>query len=99
LSGLFSSGVLSFDEELTIDMSDEAYARLKQWYSVTYESLAKHYLDKKDANEFLSQYAIKDSGIYLPVDKKVKSFVDYYWGLHQSMGRDIDEEIKREDWL
>jgi hypothetical protein len=99
LSALFDSGVFRFDEELKIDMSDEAYERLKQWYFDVYESLAKHYLDKKDANEFLSKYAVKVAGIYLPVDKNVKSFVDYYWSLHQNIGRDIDEETKREDWL
>jgi hypothetical protein len=99
LSGLFSTGVLRFDDTLHIDMSDAAYERLKQWYGDTYESLATHYLEKKDAKEFLNRYAKKVSGTYRPVDADVQAFVDYYWSLHQDIGRDIDENIKREDWL
>lgn len=99
LQGLFETKVLSFSDKLEIDMSDEAYTRLKAWYTKTYEDLASHYLTKKDANEFLSKYAVKTDGNYLPVDTKVKEFVDFYWSLHQSMGREIDQSEKREDWL
>ena len=99
LSGLFETKVLDFDETLKIDMSDVAYERLKAWYIQTYEALASHYLAKKDANEFLSQYASKKSGDYLPVETKVKNFVDYYWSLHQKMGREVDESERKEDWI
>ena len=99
LSGLFETKVLSFNDKLEIDMSSEAYERLKVWYMQTYEALASHYLAKKDANEFLSKYAIKSKGIYMPIDKKVKDFVDFYWSLHQGIGREIDQDEKREDWL
>jgi hypothetical protein len=99
LQGLFETKVLDFNEKLEIDMSDEVYERLKSWYIDTYESLAMHYLEKKDANEFLSKYATKTDGVYQPINSKVKAFVDYYWGLHQSMGREIDESEKREKWL
>jgi len=99
LQGLFSSGVLNFDEKLHIDISSEAYDRLKKFYFDTYESLASHYLAKKDASEFLSKYAQKINKTYLPKDEKVKSFVDYYWSLHQDIGREIDNEEKKEDWI
>ena len=99
LQGLFETKVLDFSDKLEIDMSDEAYERLKAWYTKTYEALASHYLAKKDADEFLSHYALKKSGSYMPVNTKVKEFVDFYWSLHQSMGREIDESEKREDWL
>ncbi|WP_024954199.1 invasion protein CiaB [Sulfurospirillum arcachonense] len=99
LKGLFETQVLSFDESLSIDTSDDAYERLKKWYQTTYEDLASHYLAKKDANEFLSKYAVKINHSYMPLDKKVKSFVDYYWSLHQDIGRDIDEDEHREDWI
>jgi hypothetical protein len=99
LQGLFETKVLDFDDKLEIDMSDVAYERLKVWYINTYENLASHYLEKKDANEFLSKYALKNSGFYTPIEQKVKNFVEYYWSLHQNMGREIDKSEKREDWL
>ncbi len=99
LQGLFETKVLDFKDKLEIDMSDEAYERLKVWYTNTYESLATHYLAKKEADEFLSNYALKQNGHYMPVETKVKEFVDFYWGLHQSMGREIDDDEKKEDWI
>lgn len=97
LSGLFESGVLSFDEKLSINL--DAYESLKSWYLKTYMELVKHYLSKEDAKLFLERFALKEEGNYLPKDEKVRQFVSYYWGLHQAIGRDIDESVNREDWV
>ncbi len=92
LKGLFDSKVLSFQDKLSIDLSSEAYERLKQWYMSTYENLASHYLDKNDAKEFLDIYAKKDeNGYFKPVSLEVKYFVNYYWNLHEQIGRIIDK--------
>ncbi len=99
LTGLFETGVLSFEEKLQIDLSLEKYEALKAWYLKIYTELLKHYLAKGDAKLFLEKFALKEEGIYLPISHNVKAFVDYYWALHQRMGRDIDESVKREDWL
>ena len=99
LQGLFETKVLDFSDKLEIDMSAEAYERLKTWYTKTYETLAVHYLAKKDANEFLSKYAVKQDTFYMPVQAKVKAFVDFYWTLHQDIGREIDKDENREDWI
>ena len=96
LEGLFASGVLSFDGSLHVKSNYEA---LKQWYFQTYEALAKHYLEKKDAKEFLSRYALKQEGVYQPVTKEVRDFVAYYWQLHKDIGRDIDELSSKSQWI
>jgi len=99
LTGLFESGVLNFEETLHIDLSSEAYEALKAWYLKTYTELLKHYLSKADAKLFLERFASQEEGIYMPNSLHIKNFVKYYWALHQRMGRDIDENVKREDWL
>ena len=99
LHGLFESGVLKFTNKLEIDMSDEAYERAKAWYINTYKELALHYLNKKDATEFLHRYAQKDGKYFMPVNDNVKYFVNYYWGLHQEMGQIIDNSNEKEEWL
>ena len=96
LEGLFASGVLSFDGSLHVKSN---YEVLKQWYFQTYEALAKHYLEKKDAKEFLSRYALKQEGVYQPVTKEVRDFVAYYWQLHKDIGRDIDELSSKSQWI
>lgn len=99
LAGLFQSGILKFDGKLELDLSHEAYETLKAWYLKTYTELLQHYLAKADAKLFLERYASKEEGRYTPKEQNVKAFVDYYWALHQRMGRDIDESVKRSDWL
>lgn len=100
LSGMFASGVLSFDGvSLHIDTSEEAYERLKSWYTDAYKLLAQTYLDKVDASQFLHKFAVKQRGVYMPVAKEVKEFVEFYWSLHQSIGRDVDEEVLKSEWV
>ena len=80
-------------------MSEHAYEALRAWYMKTYKELSRHYLDKKDAALFLGRFAKKEEGIYMPILPELRAFVAYYWALHQSMGRDIDESVQRKDWL
>ena len=86
---LFQGGVLDFDKSLSIDFSESAYQNIAKLYKERYNELAKHYLDKKDATEFLSRFAQKEGSCFLPIDKKVRSFVDYYWNLYKKIGRVI----------
>ncbi len=99
LCGLFESGVLSFDKSLNIDMSDEAYERVKSWYQQIYKSLAKHYLQKEDATLFLEEFVQKEGRYWMPKDKDVNYFVKYYWNLHQDIGQVVDESSSKEEWL
>ncbi len=96
---LFKSGVLKFKNKLDIDMSDAAYEKAKALYIETYEALSLHYLNKKDASEFLHRYAQKEGKYFMPVDDEVKYFVNYYWGLHQDMGQIIDDSDEKDMWL
>jgi len=99
LSGLFETGVLKFGKKLEIDMSDEAYERIKEWYIKTYEELAVHYLSKQSASEFLFKYAKKDEKYFMPNSDEVRYFVNYYWNLHKDMGQVIDASGEKENWV
>ena len=98
LHGLFETGVLKFGKKLEIDMGDEGYDRIKVWYLETYNSLARHYLQKEDASVFFHRYAQKKGKYFMPVRDDVKYFVNYYWNLHKEIGQVIDESGK-EVWL
>ena len=88
---LFQSGVLRYDRRLHIDFSENAYQKTVTLYKTIYEELAKHYLIKRDATEFLSRFAKKEGKYFLPIDKEVKSFVKYYWELYKKIGRVVLE--------
>ncbi|MDZ7819297.1 MAG: invasion protein CiaB [Aliarcobacter sp.] len=100
LSGLFDSGVLSWEnEKLEIDLSDEKYEILKNWYIKNYTALAKHYLDKKDATAFLNNYATKTEKYFMPNDETINSFVKYYFKRYQEIGQELDTVDKKSNYI
>ncbi|RRS31849.1 MAG: invasion protein [Epsilonproteobacteria bacterium (ex Lamellibrachia satsuma)] len=82
---LFSSGVITYDGQVKIDYNK--YDAMKEVYQAAYKNLAAYYLDKKDANTYLSQYALKEEGVYLPVKKEIKDFVEHYYSRYQEIGQ------------
>ncbi|MEA3384221.1 MAG: invasion protein CiaB [Campylobacterota bacterium] len=102
LNGLFNSGVLSWDKEnqkLTIDQNSDKLNCLKQWYIDTYTSLATHYLDKKDATEFLNRYAVKNDKYFTSVDEDIANFIEYYFNRYKEIGQELDESDKKENYI
>ncbi len=98
LKGLFETKALIFDKtKLIVDF--DKYEELKKWYKTTYKELAKHYLQKLDASEFLNKYAIKTGTTYDAIDEKVNAFVQYYWKLYKDIGQVVDESVSKEDYL
>ena len=102
LSGLFGTNVLSWDDKnkkLNIDISDEKYEALKTWYIENYTALAKHYLEKIDATEFLNKYATKTEKYFMPNDEKINSFVKYYFKRYQEIGQELDTIDKKSNYI
>ncbi|MEA2047599.1 MAG: invasion protein CiaB [Campylobacterota bacterium] len=82
---LFASGIIVYDNQIQIDYSK--YDAMKKAYQAAYKKLAESYLKKEDANLYLSDYATKESGVYLPQNKKIKSFVEHYYGRYKEIGQ------------
>lgn len=89
LSGLFQSGVLSFDKAQTphLQIHKEHYPKLIAWYQHTYTSLAKHYIQKLPASAWLKTY-INNNG-YHALNPQVREFADFYWERYKSIGNEI----------
>jgi len=83
---LFESGVLNYvGTRLKIDYSK--YEVMKELYYNAYLKLATFYIEKHDANRFLSDYAFKYNGVYLPQDDRVRSFVEKYYTRYKQIGQ------------
>jgi hypothetical protein len=82
---LFGSGVITYDGQIKIDYSK--YDAMREAYISAYKNLAENYLKKVDASEYLAQYAVKDAGIYLPKNEKIKSFVEHYYARYKEIGQ------------
>jgi len=82
---LFSSGVITYDEQIKIDYSK--YEDMKASYQQAYRKLAETYLAKVDANEYLKQYAVKENSVYLPIKEELRSFVEHYYARYKEIGQ------------
>ena len=85
---LFSSGVVTYDEQIHIDYSK--YNAMKEAYQNAYKKLAENYLAKVDAHVYLSDYASKTDGVYLPVKEEIKSFVEHYYARYKEIGQQTE---------
>ncbi|WP_261529942.1 invasion protein CiaB [Campylobacter lari] len=92
LSLLFKSGVLSFaNEKLNIKFDEEAYEAFKAVFMQNYYKLARHYMLKEDAKNYLEEFCVLEDEVFLPLDEECKEFVKYYYELHKLYGNEIDE--------
>jgi len=82
---LFSSGIITYDGEINIDYGK--YDDMKKTYQNAYRNLAENYLSKVDASAYLSTYASKEKGVYLPVKEEIKSFVEHYYARYKEIGQ------------
>ncbi len=97
---LFNSGVLEFkDKKLILDINRQNYEKTKESYIKIYSLLAKFYLQKKDATEFLNQFITKNEYNFMPKNEKIKAFVEYYYELYKEIGREIDKDDCKENYL
>ena len=100
LNALFDTGILTWKKQkLSINISDEKYEELKKWYISTYQDLALHYLNKKDATLFLNKYAQKDDEYFMPVNSTIYSFVEYYFQRYKQIGQELDTTDKKENYI
>ncbi len=82
---LFTSGIITYDGQIQIDYSK--YDAMKEAYQNAYKDLAENYLAKVDASEYLGKYTVKDEGIYLPKNEKIKDFAEHYYARYKEIGQ------------
>ncbi len=84
---LFGSGVISYDGKINIHY--EHYDDMKNLYQSAYKLLAQSYMDKLDANFYLSRYSKRVDGIYLPIKEEIETFVQGYYQRYKEIGQQV----------
>ena len=84
---LFSSGVITYDKQINIHY--ENYNEMKRIYQSAYKNLAQNYIDKLDADFYLSKYIQKVDGVYLPKKESVLDFVEHYYSRYKEIGQQV----------
>ncbi len=85
---LFSSGVISYSDK-GLKVNYGSYNQMKRIYQNAYKSLAQSYIDKIDANFYLSKYTKKVKGVYLPKNREILDFVENYYNRYKEIGQQI----------
>ncbi len=89
---LYESGLLKIDNNMVkIDYS--RYSSAKEIYQESYKELAKSYLQKDDASNYLAMFTKKVGEHYLPKTEKLAEFVEYYYTQYQKIGNKVAKEF------
>ncbi len=75
------------------------YKDLKKIYIEVYSKLVYIYLNKQDAGDFLFDYLIHHNDSYKSKNKDLQEFADYYYELYKEVWNEIDDKVKKEDYL
>ena len=93
LDTLYNSGVITFDNsKLSINYSSSVYEKYKKLYITTYQKLIDWYLNKRDAWEFLWDYAIFEGKYYNAKNTELKAILDHYYSQYEKMWNEIHLE-------
>ncbi|CAM2930309.1 invasion protein CiaB [Helicobacter burdigaliensis] len=91
---LFKSGILEFSGDFNtcaLKIHEEKIPNLVELYIKTYEKLARTYLNKQDAKEFLELFARVDKeGYFEPITQEVRNFVESYYCEYEKNGQVLD---------
>ena len=100
LFGLFECKILQWNKKkLTINQNNINIEKLKQWYIQTYNTLALHYLNKKDATLFLEKFAVKNNKYYTSTNLNIDNFIQYYFKRYKEIGQELDINDKKENYI
>jgi hypothetical protein len=90
LDTLFTSWIITFNNsKLSIDYSSDTYEKYKALYMITYEKLIDCYLNKRDAWEFLWDYAIFEGKYYVAKNPELKAILDHYYSQYEKIGNEV----------
>ncbi|PAF53888.1 hypothetical protein BKH42_03915 [Helicobacter sp. 13S00482-2] len=91
LYGAFESGVLEFslDQKPTLKVNKQKYEYLKNWYIQTYMSLAKHYMEKLPAGEWLDNFIQRNAKTYHSSQSHSYEFIQRYWERYREIGQEV----------
>ena len=84
---LFSSGIITYNRQIKINYN--RYNQMKNLYQKAYKTLAKNYINKMDANFYLSKYIKKVDGVYLPKRENISAFVESYYARYKEIGQQV----------
>jgi hypothetical protein len=89
---LFESEIISFESgKIHFHFSENTYQKLKELYIAVYTQQIFTYLNQMEAGNFLFEFVLRENGIFLPKDEKVRKFVEKYFERYKEIGNMVIE--------
>ncbi len=83
---LYNSGLINFSKGM-VEIDYSRFESFKDIYQIAYKELINIYLNRDDAQEFLSLFTIRGEGSnLLPITEEVYKFVDNYYENYKRIG-------------
>ncbi len=89
---LYESEVMTVNDCM-VKINYSKYENFKEIYKKAYIELAKAYLEKTDANEYLKLFTKKIDNIFLPKTEALESFVQNYYKSYKKIGNKVAKEF------
>jgi len=85
---LYGAGALRFEGH-SVQIDADAYDAVEALYRKTYTELARHYVERRDAAEYLYRYLGKVGQHFLPLTPEVRRFVKAYYARYREIGQRV----------
>jgi hypothetical protein len=85
---LYGAGGLCFEGHAA-HIDPEAYDAVEAAYRQAYTELARHYVERRDAAEYLQRYAEKAGSHFLPRTPEVRRCVEAYYARYREIGQRV----------
>ncbi len=89
---LYESKLIELNNGM-VKINYQNYDNFKKIYQLAYKELAKMYLNKEDASNFLNLFTTKEDAIYLPKNSDLINFVQEYYSQHKKIGNVVAKEF------
>ncbi len=89
---LYESKIIAFNNGM-VEIDYSKYSNFKVIYTQAYKELAKNYLERVDAGEFLNNFTQKEEKSYLPKTDVVREFVENYYNAYKEIGNQVAKEF------
>jgi len=89
---LYESKLIDISGDI-VEINYENYSRFKEIYTIAYKELAKNYLEKVDANEYLNMFTQKKGSYLLPKTEILSEFVEDFYEQYKKIGNVVAKEF------
>ncbi len=86
----FMSGMIDYHfGKIRLHYNEKTFTGFKELYTSIYTQQIFTYLKQMEAGNFLFEFVVRENGIFLPKEEKVRKFVEDYFEKYKEIGNEV----------